>query len=91
MNVQELQKRREEKILILKTKRTEVINEKLISWMKFERMLASAVSQLIIKKASTIEDPLAPVVGNFPASENKFHAYKKSTSARTESSCCVIT
>lgn len=91
MDAQELNRRREEKIIELKTRRAELINQKIIDWMNVERSLASEVCKMIIKKASSIPDPLIPALGGIGPEQNKFYIYRDSQSRRTQNvSCCTI-
>lgn len=91
MDEQELIRRREEKIIELKTRRAELINKKIIDWMNVERALASEVCKMIIKKANSIPDPLIPALGGLVPEKNKFYIYRDTESRRTQSvSCCTI-
>lgn len=91
MDTNELNRRQEERIIELKTRRTEVANFKLINWMKVHRSLASAVSNLIIQRANNIPDPLVPLHGNFPPGENKFTIHKELQNRKAQNaSCCTI-
>ncbi|WPK22868.1 hypothetical protein PUMCH_000088 [Australozyma saopauloensis] len=91
MDAQELLRRREEKIVGLKTRRVEVVNTKLLKYMRVDRLLASEASKLIIERASTIRDPLIPALGGIRREENKFHVYREMQSRRPQSvSCCTI-
>lgn len=81
----------EDRILALKLRRIEQLNEKLKDSLKKNRIPASRAAALIIENSQDISDPLVPSVWHLPPELNRYRVYQELCNRPTHGSdCCTI-
>lgn len=81
----------EERILELKLRRIEELNDKLKESLRKNRIPASRAAALIIETSQEISDPLVPSVWRLPPEQNRYRAYQELCNQRPhKSECCAI-
>lgn len=82
----------DERILDLKIRRIEQLNEKLRESLKKDRIPASRAAALIIQASEDIPDPLIPSIWHLPPELNRYRVYQeaKSMGVGKNVSCCTI-
>jgi guanine nucleotide-binding protein subunit gamma len=80
-----------ERIGLIKLKRIEVLNEKLIESLSQDRISASNASYLILKHIEDTPDYLIPCLYKLPIQDNKWLQYQNQQKLIKKSQgCCVI-
>lgn len=81
----------EARILALKLRRIEQLNDKLKETLKKDRITASRAAALIIETSQDISDPLVPSVWHLPPGLNRYRAYQEMCNSRNQKTdCCTI-
>lgn len=81
----------EDRILALKLRRIEQLNEKLKDSLKKDRIPASRAAALIIENSQDISDPLVPSVWHLPPELNRYRVYQELCNRPSQGSdCCTI-
>lgn len=80
----------EDRILALKLRRLEQLNEKLKESLKKDRIPASRAAALIIETSQDISDPLVPSVWHLPPEQNRYRVYHDLSNRPTLAGCCTV-
>lgn len=80
----------EERILILKLRRIEQLNEKLRESLKRDRIPASRAATLIIELAQETPDPLVPSSWPLQSELNRYRVHNQLLSMQQKTECCTI-
>lgn len=80
----------EDRILALKLRRLEQLNEKLKESLKKDRIPASRAAALIIETSQDISDPLVPSVWHLPPEQNRYRVYHELCNRPTLAGCCTV-
>lgn len=82
----------DDRILDLKIRRIEQLNEKLREALRKDRIPASRAAALIIKASQDIPDPLIPLIWHLPVEYNRYKAHQDAKGMGSGKSvlCCTI-
>lgn len=81
----------QDRIALIKLKRIEQLNDKLLENLSRNRITASNASYLILKHIEETPDYLIPCLHRLPAEDNRWLQYQnRKKSSRPSPGCCTI-
>lgn len=80
----------QERIALIKLKRIELLNDKLIESLSRNRIPASNASYLILSHIEETKDYLVPCLHVLPIERNKYAQYKMKRKSAKATGCCTI-